>query len=623
MVIETGEADPDDSAAVAQAISQYRGSGNLIARTDLIRRYFERLLGGHTAPSYLATDPPLLAYGEEQLLRGSRLNPSRDASLPPIEGEFEPNRRVEFFFMETATALRSEYLRWTTPCTSAEVTPTVTVAITSVAIIGKNHATDIGVTLNPSPLPAGISVTLALSTISGTGEARFTSTNSITMTVIQSGPVIVSGITESSVVDNIRLTARITGQTQDLAQEEFTVLFVEVTEINFQSGIDIYDAASDTIIPATGPEWQLAPLTNHPAAYVRNGGGSDLARVLRISATTVSGFSGTLSLKAVGPSGSNVEIGQVDIAFSGGTASNIAMQFTTLPNTVKRLNNINLQWQYQHSSWSSFADANTSTHTFYILDAPPLSDVVPYIDLLDFSCNWADAQSGAANVFNRIWAEIRSQNTHPDPAQRWTYYGPGDEDELARSTRDLIVTHNGDCTAWAHFMADCCRIHGIDAEFIAIAPGIIELPETRYSGILVNNVTYGDVYNDGPPRISWGYPPPRSEEDERSPLGVPRLRPPEPSLPIGVSSLNTDPPGIPGQGMDTPHMKSFGFHAVVRYVGTYYDPSYMVTWGSKTAFRNALAGQLWIMFVVGLGLYPFEYVMVHHPPYPYPDERDL
>lgn len=225
MVIETGEADPSDPASVTKAVNRYRGSAKQAARADLFNRYFNRLLGGSAVPTIQTTTPPLLGCGQEQLLHGDRGSPSRDTSLPPIEGDFRPNRRVEFYFFDsTATSIScSEYPKWTAACSLTPPATTTTVTIAKFDTVKKGGSTDVQITLNPSPLAAGQSITLTLSATSGTGEARFARSNSTTTTITSSGTVTISGITESSAFNNMRLSASLTGQPAILAQQDFTV----------------------------------------------------------------------------------------------------------------------------------------------------------------------------------------------------------------------------------------------------------------------------------------------------------------------------------------------------------------------------------------------------------------
>jgi|GEM_PF-3246575 len=216
MVTEVGETD----------INPFRGAANQAARLGLYQRYFARLLDGRTVPSLTPTAPPLLACGKDQLLHGNPNSPSRDTSLPPIRGDFRPNRRSEFFFFDSAasTIACSEYPTWTGTCSLVPPSPTITVTIASIETVRRGGSANVQVTISPSPLPFGTQINLTLSTTSGTGEARFVSNNSITLLIRNSGPVTVRGITASSEVDNIRVAARVVGQSAVLAQEDFTVV---------------------------------------------------------------------------------------------------------------------------------------------------------------------------------------------------------------------------------------------------------------------------------------------------------------------------------------------------------------------------------------------------------------
>lgn len=220
MATEVGETD----------VSRFRGAGNAANRlgpTGLYSRYFARLLAGARVPPITRTTPPLLGCGQQHLLRGNRASPSRDPAQPAIEGEFEANRRVEFFFFDStpSTIACPEYPTWTGTCSlTPPAPPTVTVTIAAIDSVRRGNTIDVLVTINPSPLPFGTQVTLTLSTTSGTGEAKFASNDSSTLNITATGQVRIQGVTPSSGVDNIRISASVSGQTAVLAQEDFTVV---------------------------------------------------------------------------------------------------------------------------------------------------------------------------------------------------------------------------------------------------------------------------------------------------------------------------------------------------------------------------------------------------------------
>jgi len=121
----------------------------------------------------------------------------------------------------------------------------VAATIASVQGVRPGQTLDIPVTVTPSPLPVGSSLTLELRTTSGTGAARFATGNPTTTTIDQTTTVTVQGVTASSAVDNIRLTVRITGQTAILAQEDFTVL----NAINFFLRFEVWNLTTRAFEP--------------------------------------------------------------------------------------------------------------------------------------------------------------------------------------------------------------------------------------------------------------------------------------------------------------------------------------------------------------------------------------
>jgi len=181
-------------------------------RFTLFTQYFDVLLG-HPGISLVfdTLTPPTLACGERHILG---------------PGNHPPSRRAEVFFFRgnvSPIVTCDEYPNWQTPCQILPP-PTPTVTIASVSAIRQGQVERIQVTVNPSPLPPAASITLELSTTSGTGEAQFVTTSSRTMEITQSEVVRVRGVTKSSTVDNIRMTAKVTGQANSLAREDFTVV---------------------------------------------------------------------------------------------------------------------------------------------------------------------------------------------------------------------------------------------------------------------------------------------------------------------------------------------------------------------------------------------------------------
>jgi hypothetical protein len=181
-------------------------------RESLFRDYFQRLLGNPSVSASVNTlTPATLACGERH---------------PLGSGTHAPSRRAEFFFYQGASSPAitcAEYPRWDMACVISPAAP-ISVTIGSIDTIRKGRVATVQVTVSPAPLPPGDSVTLELSTVRGSGEARFASNNAATLQITGSGPVRIRGITESSEIDNIRLSAAQTGTSTTLAQEDFTVV---------------------------------------------------------------------------------------------------------------------------------------------------------------------------------------------------------------------------------------------------------------------------------------------------------------------------------------------------------------------------------------------------------------
>src|SRR5258708_19578505 len=108
-----------------------------------------------------------------------------------MEGEFQPNRRVEFFFFDNSGApiSCSEYPKWTLLCSlTPPPPPVVTVTLSPLTSVAVNQDVDVQVTINPSPLIAGDSITFTLSTTSATESPIFTGSNTAPTPFTPSAP---------------------------------------------------------------------------------------------------------------------------------------------------------------------------------------------------------------------------------------------------------------------------------------------------------------------------------------------------------------------------------------------------------------------------------------------------
>lgn len=234
MVVEVGDAPAGDAAAIAAAVAAVRGPSHAAARAALFHRYFTSLLAGRTVPTISAVTPPTLGCGQTRPLRGSAAAPSRDPALPAITGDFRPNRRVEVYFTDGSAPLTcAGYPTWGTACSLAPPAPTITVTIAPLATVPDGGTADLQVTISPSPLPAGSSVTLTV-TRSGAGDVVFDAGRTATTTVTATGPVRLRGTAPSSATDDVTVSATVTGQTTPAASEAVTVTAVVTAFLQFE-----------------------------------------------------------------------------------------------------------------------------------------------------------------------------------------------------------------------------------------------------------------------------------------------------------------------------------------------------------------------------------------------------
>jgi hypothetical protein len=121
------------------------------------------------------------------------------------------------------------------------------IRVTPLEVIGKNSTKQVFVTAigtNNQP------VTLTIQATTGTGEAKFTSNNSTTMTITQSQNVEIKGITESSQKDNLKITASFGNIT---SMDNFSVATVKIMRtvqntVGTPTETDVTDAKTKTIV---------------------------------------------------------------------------------------------------------------------------------------------------------------------------------------------------------------------------------------------------------------------------------------------------------------------------------------------------------------------------------------
>ncbi len=155
-----------------------------------------------------------------------------------------------------------------------------------------------------------------------------------------------------------------------------------------------------------------------PVAYIR-GPQENPARTItaRFQCLSASGASGSFKVVGKGP-GSMVTDSQT-VQFKNGIGS-ATFTLKSVPATVKRLNQASLVWSFlPFVGVRPLVATCTSEHTFYFVDAAPLTLhggiwEKPYFELFDWSCRWADGAAGPGAGAAAIWREVLA---NPNPAR--------------------------------------------------------------------------------------------------------------------------------------------------------------------------------------------------------------
>ncbi len=249
--------------------------------------------------------------------------------------------------------------------------------------IAKGQTANATVTLYPSPTPGGETVTLNLEPTSGTGSAVFTSTNTSTMTVTQSGSIPVKGTEASSVADNIKLKASVSGRE---SSDPFSVVWVKLTQVGVggtnqhvlkKTGADDwendpYGSEGDTTI--TNPVWVDSNADgvaekNEPVALTR-GSTPVLTAVLEITPALTLPVNATLKAETVPGSPRSFTFAPRDISLGSSPMSVPGVTTTDTVGTAVDQVEPFLRWSISILG-SPFSEFGLSGHKIFVTYGSP------------------------------------------------------------------------------------------------------------------------------------------------------------------------------------------------------------------------------------------------------------
>lgn len=325
----------------------------------------------------------------------------------------------------------------------------------------------------------------------------------------------------------------------------------------------------DTLGNFAAPEWQAAPLTNHPVAYNRNTA-VQLTPTFRVTTQPTEAeqvaVTGTCTFGATlltWTGNVTVNPGDVTVVTGAALTSDVA-----LPNVVGCYDPATIAWTATPLN-GAVAPAGNSAHTMYA----PLGASTggpDYWTLLDVSCRAAAGQNAANAVVAAIFGPFAGFNVpRKRDGTQLTYWVPNNT--TAQTTAQLLARPDGggQCGAWAELLRDMCQAHGI----ATVNKVTVDVPQPfvpyRY-GFLVKNWTF--------------HAPPAATANTWTHLqDLNRIMGATPGW------CNTRPPyGIAGQANANPPPSFFNHFIVINTAtGILYDPSYGATAASRLLWEAA------------------------------------
>ncbi len=248
-----------------------------------------------------------------------------------------------------------------------------------------------------------------------------------------------------------------------------------------------------------------------------------------------------------------------------------------------------IKWKYTYDGWTEY-DAGTSEHLVYVTlrkpnplqISPPAWNDFLILDIVDNAVRPAvDAQHPDV-VLEKIFNRISNLSVAGTPAagaitqkilnpvtgeltdgNALTYYVPGgarlDCPSPSNPPTMLFGSGNGRCGDWAFFLGEMLAVHGISSELIGFIVHEAQVTSAPTTTACTLNDRYIFLVKD------WGFTDPGTSGDAEFPY----------ERDTTSKTEFVDNSGIPGQSDSNPP-GFFWDHAIIRYSGKYYDPSYGV-----------------------------------------------
>jgi hypothetical protein len=398
-----------------------------------------------------------------------------------------------------------------------------------------------------------------------------------------SSAVAVKGVSTGTAVLKVRFTCDAVDRNGIHPFEEATVTVkvqpydLQVTEVSFTGDLDIYkdQIGSDPLI--ADPVWKATNTTDQNDA-VGYAGGSIMKATVRFAITPVLAAPVTnVTIEGQIPGfGRFIKTGVTIPAGAEVVVSDIVAD-TALPARTKFHDPITINWRHMADgdSCPKCTADGTTAHKLYVTLATPTDYV--YLTTLHLAVS-NDGATTQADAIAKSWSFFGS-GTAPNDVKTWDgrpliYYPPGVSFlGCAINAEKLLTTPDGGgrCGSFAQLMQNVLAVNGI-------ASTIATVVATEDTGFLVKNWTFSTTPTyAGDPQYRWNFQANPTPGNFNDMVPVP---------PGGVYADMTSEVGVPGQNAATPSQKAHVNHAIVRAAGVYYDPSYGLTYASRSDFET-------------------------------------
>jgi transglutaminase-like putative cysteine protease len=269
-----------------------------------------------------------------------------------------------------------------------------------------------------------------------------------------------------------------------------------------------------------------------------------------------------VSFKVRGDGQAGLDIPETAASASGDT---VTMPKTTasgaFDNDIQKGEPLVVKWEVSINGGSSWFPAGTSDNQCYVTLGDPVTTV--YHTLVHLGCKNGDGDTSAAAATTDIFSEFTDRSVARVDGTQMTYYASWTC--TTTTTAGLLAGGDGQCGSWTKLFLDMLKVQGIDqgGDYVLLRSS----PGVSSTGFLVKDWSFTGSGTSGL-------------------AGFPYLNIPDTPLISGNTydfrfKEVSDQTGIPGQGTANP-ASLFNNHQMAKIGGTYYDPSYGMTFSSVT-----------------------------------------